>query len=315
MGTPEFAVPSLRALLAGGHQVVGVFTQPDKPRGRGYRVLPSPVKQAALDAGVPVLEPVRLKDAGTVESLQALAPDVVVVVAYGQILPPAVLRVPPLGCVNVHASLLPRHRGAAPIQAALKAGDPVTGVTTMFMDEGLDTGDIILQRAVPIAEDDDAGSLHDRLAALGAELLAATLELLAKGAAPRFPQDHERATYAPKVSRAALAIDWSLPADQVRGHVRAFAPRPGAYTAHRGRIIKVLRVRPGPPRRGEAGPGHVVELLPEGFAVQTGCGTVIVEQVQPSGAGTMSGRDYINGYRLKVGERLNLDEAASGRRD
>ncbi|HLT58800.1 MAG: methionyl-tRNA formyltransferase, partial [Limnochordales bacterium] len=304
MGTPAFAVPSLQALLRAGHPVVGVFTQPDRPRGRGHRLQPPPVKEAAVAAGIPVFQPRRLREPGVLETLRELGPDVICVVAYGQILPKAVLDVPPLGCINVHASLLPRFRGAAPIQAALLAGEKETGVTTMFMDEGLDTGDIILQRRVPIDDDDDAGTLHDKLAAAGAELLVETLRLLALGRAPRRPQDHGQASYAPKLDRAAAALDWAQPAEQVRNHVRAFAPWPGAYTAHGERILKVLQVDLFPGASGDAAPGEVIAVEEAGFVVQTGAGAVLVRRVQPPNAAPMSGRDYVNGYRLQVGQRL-----------
>jgi len=312
MGTPEFAVPSLRAVLDAGHRVVAVFTQPDRPRGRGHKLLPSPVKEAAMRAGIPVYQPRRLRDAEALDILRGLAPDVICVVAYGLLLPPAVLQLPPLGCVNVHASLLPRHRGAAPIQAALMAGDAVTGVTTMLMDEGLDTGDIILQRPIPIEPDDNAGTLHDKLAVAGAELLVETLRLLAAGQAPRRPQDHAQASYAPKLERAAAALDWARPAEEVRNHVRAFAPVPGAYTAHGERILKVLQVEVHGPGRTGAQPGQVIAVEEAGFVVQTGRGAVLVRQVKPSGAAPMTGRDYVNGYRLEVGDLLVTPVAASG---
>ncbi|HEY8416574.1 MAG TPA: methionyl-tRNA formyltransferase [Limnochordales bacterium] len=312
MGTPAFAVPSLRAVLAAGHRVVGVFTQPDRPRGRGHKLLPSPVKEAAVAAGIPVYQPRRLRDAEALDALRALAPDVICVVAYGLLLPPAVLQLPPLGCVNVHASLLPRYRGAAPIQAALMAGDTVTGVTTMFMDEGLDTGDIILQRPVPIEPHDDAGTLHEKLADAGAELLVETLRLLAAGQAPRRPQDHSQASYAPKLDRASAALDWTRPAEEVCNHVRAFAPFPGAYTAHGERILKVLQAEVHGPGTLEAQPGQVVAVEEAGFVVQTGRGAVLVRKVKPPGAGPMGGRDYVNGYRLRVGDRLVTPPPATG---
>lgn len=316
MGTPDFAVPSLRALLEAGFDVVGVFTQPDRPRGRGHKVTYSPVKQAALAAGLPVYQPRRLRDDDALQALTTLKPDAVVVVAFGQLLPQAVLTLPPLGCINVHASLLPKYRGAAPIQAALAAGETVTGVTTMFMDEGLDTGDIILRRKVVIESDDDAGTLHDKLALVGAELLVETMQLVAAGKAPRIPQDDAAATYAGKLHREAGVIDWQWSATELRNHVRAFTPWPGAYTGHRGRILKLLDVVPladevvGPSDDAGADrvPGQVVRLAPDGFVVQTGSGHLLVRRVQPPNAAPMSGRDYINGYRLEIGEHMTLPE-------
>lgn len=312
MGTPGFAVPSLHALLEAGFSVAGVFTQPDRARGRGQKVTFSPVKEAALKAGVPVYQPRRLRDSAALETLRSLNPDAIVVVAFGQLLPKEVLSLPPLGCINVHASLLPKYRGAAPIQAAIAAGETVTGVTTMFMDEGLDTGDIILRREVPIDPDDDAGTLHDKLAAAGAELLVETMRLVAAGAAPRTAQNDAQATYAPKIEREHGVIDWEKPAPELFNHVRAFRPWPGAYTGHRGRILKVLDVTPleeqsAPTEAGgrRAQPGQVVALTPDGFVVQTGRGRLLVRRVQPPNAAAMSGRDYVNGYRLEVGERLS----------
>lgn len=314
MGTPEFAVPSLQALLDAGFDVVGVFTQPDRPRGRGYKVTHSPVKQAALAAGLHVFQPLRLRDEEALAALRSLQPDVIVVVAFGQLLPPTVLQLPPLGCVNVHASLLPKYRGAAPIQAAIAAGETVTGVTTMYMDEGMDTGDIILQRKVPIEPADDAGTLHDKLSRAGAELLVETLRRIEAGDAPRWPQDDALATYAPKVEREHAAVDWRKPAEELFNHVRAYRPWPGAYTVHRGRMLKVLDVVPlqeetageRAPRGADGGPapGQVVAVTNDGFVVQTGAGQLLVRRVQPPNAQAMSGRDYVNGYRLSVGERL-----------
>lgn len=320
MGTPDFSVPSLEALLGAGHDVVAVYTQPDRPRGRGRRLTFSPVKEAALKAGIEVYQPRSLRDEGVLDELRRGRPDVIVVVAYGQLLPKAVLELPPLGCVNVHASLLPRHRGAAPIQAALAAGDAVTGVTTMFMDEGLDTGDIILKRELPIAPDDDAGSLHDRLAIAGAELLVETLARLEAGDESRTPQDDGLATYAPRLTKDDARIRWTGAADDVVNHVRAFAPRPGAFTWHRGRALKVLEARtaskagakeaegsgPGDTAGGAvaSAPGTFLEVAGEGIAVAAGRGRVLLTRVQPPGRAPMSGRDFANGFRLETGERF-----------
>lgn len=310
MGTPQFAVHSLEQLLQGDFDVVAVFTQPDRRRGRGHQVTFSPVKQRAIEADIPVYQPSTLRDEEVQAELARLAPDVIVVVAFGQLLPRAVLKLPPLGCINVHASLLPRHRGAAPIQAALRAGDEMTGVTTMFMDEGLDTGDMILRHEVLIRDDDDAGTLHDRLAEGGAALLVDTLTRLGLGTAPRVPQTEAQATYAPRLTKDDPRIDWSVDALHVVNHVRAFAPRPGAYTDHRGRTMKVLGARmfasdDGAPGTGATvEPGAVVGLRPDGFVVRTGSGDVLVTKVQPAGRGPMTGRDYSNGFRLEIGERL-----------
>ncbi|ADU51032.1 methionyl-tRNA formyltransferase [Thermaerobacter marianensis DSM 12885] len=257
MGTPSFAVPSLEELLQRHVRVVGVVTQPDRPQGRGLAPAAPPVKALAEENGIPVLQPERLDDA-VVEQLRAWRPDLLVVVAYGKILPPAVLAVPRLGAINVHASLLPRHRGAAPIQRAILAGDRVTGVTTMWMDEGLDTGDVILQKEIPLDEEITAGQLHDRLARLGAQLLGDTLRLVAEGKAPRRPQDPAQATVAPKLAPEEEWVDWNRPAAEVARQIRALDPRPGARTTWRGQVLKVYGATAAPPRQagGAAGAGE-----------------------------------------------------------
>mgnify|MGYP001359433818 CR=1 FL=1 len=254
MGTPAFAVPSLEELLQRQVRVVGVITQPDRPQGRGLEPAAPPVKAVAAEYGIPVLQPERLDEA-VVEQLRAWRPDLLVVVAYGKILPAAVLQVPRLGAINVHASLLPRHRGAAPIQWAILAGDAVTGVTTMWMDEGLDTGDIILQRSIPLDDQVTAGQLHDRLARLGAQLLGETLRLVAEGKAPRRPQDPAQATMAPKLSRDDEWIDWSRDATVVARQIRALDPRPGARTTWRGQVLKVFGASTRPPAADEPAAG------------------------------------------------------------
>lgn len=323
MGTPDFAVSSLKSLLAGSFNVVAAYTQPDRRRGRGQQVSFSPVKEAALEAGIPVYQPRSLRDPSAQQELRALAPDVIVVVAFGQLLPKDVLEIPSFGCVNVHASLLPRHRGAAPIQAALAAGDEVTGVTTMFMNEGLDTGDIILRQEVPIERDDNAGTLHDKLARAGGVLLVETLEQLAAGTAPRTPQDDGAATYAPRLQREDAVIRWDEGATAVVNHIRAFAPRPGAATIHRGRGLKILEAREIEGKSEDEGAtgtdgqvnvpgGAVVDLTPEGIVVQTGRGRVLLTRVQPAGRAPMSGRDYSNGFRMEPGEMFG-EEASSDR--
>ena len=248
IGTGEIGVPTLEALLKSEHDVIGVVTQPDKPAGREQRIEPPPIKKAVSSGApnaspartgralpLPILQPLRIKDQQAIEDIGVLKPDVIVVMAYGQILPRDVLEIPKIACLNLHASLLPRWRGAAPIQAAIAGGDPETGITVMHMDEGLDTGDILLQRRIDIRSNDTGGSLHDRLAQIAPEALLESLRLLATNAAPRIPQDNALATYAPKLKREDGRIDWSEPAQTIERKIRAFNPWPGAFMEIDGR--------------------------------------------------------------------------------
>lgn len=310
MGTPDFALPSLEALARAGEDVVGVVTQPDRPRGRGRgEAAPPPVKRAALALGLPVLQPERVGRPGAVAAIAALRPELIVVVAFGQILPAALLSVPARGCVNVHASLLPRYRGAAPIHWAILNGELQTGVTTMWMDEGLDTGDLILSRAVPIGPDETVGELHDRLAALGASCLLETLRLLRRGEAPRIPQAHDQASYAPRLTAADERIDWNRPAREIHNRVRGMNPWPVAHAlTGRGRL-KVWRTRL--PAEGAAAggasapPGTVVAVRPgDGIDVQASDAPVTLLEVQPAGGRRMPADAYANGRALAPGQAL-----------
>lgn len=297
MGTPDFAVASLRALLDARWPVWRVVTQPDRPRGRGRRLRPSPVKACAREAGLGVWQPERVSDPAFITRLREAAPEVIVVVAYGQILPPAVLDIPPLGCINVHASLLPRYRGAAPIHRAVMAGETRTGVTTMYMDEGMDTGDIILKAEVPIRRQDTVGRLHDRLADAGAALLVRTLDLVRRGQAPREPQDPQRATYAPMLTAADERIRWDRPAEQIRNHVRGMDPWPGACTRIGKGRVKVWRVETLADGADPAAPpGTVLSADPGcGIIVQAAPGRVVITELQPAGGRRMSAQDYLRG--------------------
>jgi methionyl-tRNA formyltransferase len=305
MGTAEFAVPCLRALLEAGHQVQAVVTQPDRPAGRGQGVRVSPVKTLASETGLALLQPEKASQAEFVDELRALAPEVIVVVAYGQILRPVVLDIPPLGCINVHGSLLPELRGAAPIQWAVIRGYSETGVTTMFMDPGMDTGDIILQTTEPISPEDTAGTLAQRLAPLGARLLVETLERLAQGDAPRRPQEAERATYAPMLKREDGFVDWSQPAIAIRNRIHGCNPSPGALVLRDGRPVKLwrARLREDPPAES-AEPGSVVRVEPGGPVVATGAGAVQLRELQPESRPRLSGDEYVRGYRLVPGQRF-----------
>ncbi len=303
LGTPEFAVPSLRA-LRDKLELLAVVTQPDRPQGRGRKVAPPPVARLAREMGIPVLQPVKLRDPAVVEALRALRPDVIVTVAYGKIIPPQILSLPPLGCINVHPSLLPKYRGASPIQAALANGERETGVTIMYQSETLDAGDIILQRPVLIAPDDTAQTLEARLAEEGAHALLEALALIADGKVPRRPQDESHATYAGKLTKESGRIDWTQPAIVLVNFIRAMDPWPSAYTWHRGKTLKICKgeVLGGAP---SAQPGVVTEARRgEGFVVATGQGSLLISEVQPEGRRRMTADEYARGTHLQVGERL-----------
>lgn len=301
LGTPQFAVPALRALFRAA-DVLAVVTQPDTPQGRGRRFAAPPVAEVAREAGVRILQPARLRSPEVLATLRELAPDVIVTVAYGKIIPHDLLELPALGCINVHPSLLPRYRGAAPIEAAILHGEDGTGVTIMYQTAALDAGDIILQRAVPIAPEDTARTLEMKLAQVGAEALIEALDRIAEGRAPRIPQDPAQATYAGKLEKAHGRIDWSQPASHLVNVIRAMDPWPSAYTWHRGRLLKIWRAQvvaaPGDP-------GEVLEVRRgEGFVVGTGEGGLLVLDVQPEGRRRMTADEYVRGAHLRSGERL-----------
>ncbi len=298
IGTGEIGRPTLRALLASPqYEVVGAVTQPDKPAGRAQRIQPSPIKTELAARPLPVLQPARIREPAAIAEIQARAPDVIVVMAYGQILPRSVLEIPRLACLNLHASLLPRHRGAAPIQAAIAAGDEETGITVMFMDEGLDTGDILLQSRLTIEPDETGGSLHDRLAEVAPGALLEALGLLTAGRAPRTPQDAALATYAPKLERADGRIDWSETAETIERKIRAFDPWPGAFgslaDAHgKPRQLKIFRAAVV---AGGGDPGSLTR--PNGtIFVATGSGSLRLDEVQLEGRRRMSATEFFRGF-------------------
>jgi methionyl-tRNA formyltransferase len=302
MGTPDFAVPSLQMLRKDPDvTVVGVVTQPDRPRGRKGVVTPSPVKQVAQ--GLPIWQPERVSTADSVAVIASWQPDLIVTVAYGQILKKALLDVPAKGCVNLHASLLPRWRGAAPIQRAIMAGDEETGVTTMYMDEGMDTGDIILQQAVPISSQDTAETLHDRLSTVGAALLGQTVRLIKAGTAPRRKQDEALATIAGRLTRADEEIDWTRSASQIALLVRALHPAPGAFTYHRGEILKVWQAQ-ATPENTPAVPGTIISADQSGLCVQTGDGLLRIQRVQRENKRATDVLAYLRGRPWETGEKL-----------
>ncbi|MCL5980315.1 MAG: methionyl-tRNA formyltransferase [Gammaproteobacteria bacterium] len=303
-GTPDFAKIILQALLQGPEQVIGVLTQPDRPAGRGRSLQQSPVKQLAeAAAGVPVWQPLTLKDPAAQEALRALAPDLLVVVAYGQILPQAVLDIPRRGAINVHASLLPAWRGAAPIARAIAAGDTETGVSIMQMEAGLDSGPVLWTVRTPILPADNAVTLHDRLAILGAEALRQTLDRLWTGALRPVAQDHERATYARKLRKEEAIVDWQRPAAELDRLVRAFNPTPVAHTLFRGKGLRIWQAR-AEDRPTLAPAGAVVDLGTDGLGVACGSGMLRLLRVQPAGKAAMSAGDFLRGYRVLLGERL-----------
>jgi methionyl-tRNA formyltransferase len=292
-GTPDFATPPLRALLGEGYDVVGVVTQPDRPQGRSRSTLvPSPVKRIALEEGLPVLQPERPRGADFLDALRALAPDLSVVVAYGHILRQEVIDLPPMGTLNIHASLLPALRGAAPIQAAIREGLTETGVTIMRMVLALDAGPVLLRAPTPIVEDETYGELQQRLAELGALALVEALALLAVGAAQEEPQDEARATAAPKVEREDARLDWARPADELARAVRAYDPRPGAFTTLRGVEVKLFGARLVPDRGGD--PGEVLAVDEAG----------LLAYVHPAGRRRVAALDWAQGRGIAVGDRL-----------
>lgn len=302
-GTPDFAAPPLRALIGEGHDVVGVVTQPDRPQGRHRSVAqPPPVKEIALDEEIPVLQPERPRGSTFEAALRGLAPDLSVVVAYGHILPRAVIELPPLGTLNIHASLLPRWRGAAPIQAAILAGDTETGISVMRMVERLDAGPVLLQAPTPIPDDETFGELQLRLSELGALAIIEALALLALGSAPGEDQDEARATYAPKIEREATRVDFTRPAVEVARVIRAFDPRPGAFTTLRDVEIKLFGARPAPDAAGD--PGQVLAIDEMGLLAACGSGGVRIAYAQPAGRRRLAALDWAQGRGVTVGDRL-----------
>ncbi len=301
MGTPQFAVPALIALLK-HHTVVAVVTQPDAPSGRGRAMVEPPVKQLAMASGIPVLQPETLKPPEVVAQLRAYEPDVIVVAAFGQILRRDVLALPPRGCINVHASLLPRWRGASPVSAAIAAGDAETGVTLMQMDPGLDTGPILAQRREPIRADDTAGSLSQRLAQLGADALIDTLPAWLDGRIVPQPQDDAQATECGLLKKEDGRIDWSRRAEEIERHVRAMSPWPVAWTTWQGKLLRVLRASLAHESPGVA-PGAVFGDA-RVLRVQCGSGALELVEVQPEGKRPMSGSDFVRGQRQLIGSRL-----------
>lgn len=298
MGTPEFAVPSLNALLGAGHTVCGVFTQPDKPKNRGMKLLPSPVKVCALSHEIPVFQPAKMRDGEALGYLRELDPELIVVAAYGKILPSEILDYPVKGCINVHSSLLPKYRGAAPINWAILNGEAVTGVTIMHMAPALDAGDIIAQVSTPIGADETAPTLTARLAELGAELLVSAVEAIGAGTAARTPQDEADSTYAPMLSRELSPMDWSKPARTLHDQVRGLLPWPAAVAEFGGIRCKVFSTDI-PLQTTDAAPGTILEAGKRGIDIACGGGTVLhIDELQADGGKRMKAADYLRGHPL-----------------
>lgn len=308
MGTPVFAVPSLEALDNSDHEVVGVVTQPDRPKGRGQAVVPCPVKELALARGLPVWQPDKIKSPEFLQQLSEWKPDVIAVTAFGRILPKTILDLPPMGCVNVHGSLLPAYRGAAPIQWALIHGDTETGITTMLMDEGMDTGAVLFQQTVPIEPEDTALELGARMAQAGGALLVETLTCLAAQTVVPRAQDHSRATMAPLLKKEDGVIDWTQSATEIVNRIRGLSPWPGSYTFHHEHrlIIRKGRVDPQDAPAGSDGqrPGTILAVGPKSFWVETGEGRIEVLEVQPVNKKHMSVEQFLLGYALRAQETL-----------
>ena len=323
MGTAEFAVPTLEALAASEHNLSGVVTQPDRASGRGRKLTPPAVKKAALEHELSIYQPERVRDSTFIQMLNQLNLEAIIIAAYGQILPKRILDLPPYGCINIHPSLLPKYRGAAPIQRAIINGERTTGVTIMLMDEGEDTGDIILQKEVEISADDTALTLHDRLAQIAAGSLLEALALAQNGPPPHYPQNESEATYAPKLTKEDGLIDWNKSAIQIRNLVRGTLPWPGAYTYFgEGKLLKVLSCSlrsPTPSRQigtgaaygeltdipmMEATPGTIYVTDEKEMAVKTGEGAILLKTVQPANKQRMDTKGFINGYRIKTGDHL-----------
>ncbi|MEA3544382.1 MAG: methionyl-tRNA formyltransferase [Thermodesulfobacteriota bacterium] len=303
MGTPEFALPALEGLLASGVNLVGVYTQPDRPKGRGKKLAASPVKQLALEQGIPVFQPQKLRDPLAVKELQDLQPDLIIVVAYGQILPKVVLEIPHYHCINVHASLLPKYRGAAPINKAIIDGETETGITTMLMDVGLDTGDMLVKHSLDIGANETAGQLHDRLALLGRKTLEETLHRLCAGSLAPEKQDDELSCYAPMMKKEDGLIDWKKSAIEIHNQVRGLDPWPGAYTYLDEDVLKIAATAIDMDISGE--PGTILSTDKTGVRVACGGGTLIIGELQLPGKKRLSAMNFLSGRPLFVGTRLS----------
>lgn len=304
MGTPEFAVPCLEALIEQKHDIVAVVTQPDRAKDRGKKMAPPAVKIRAEEAGIPVYQPERIKSGEFVETLRALKPDAMVVVAFGQLLSQEILDIPPYGCINVHASLLPQYRGAAPINWCIINGEQKTGVTTMYMDKGLDTGDMIIKKELEISENETAGELHDRLMLLGASVLSETMELIQKGNAPRIPQDSNKATYAPIMDKRLGSIDWAKPAQDIRNLIRGTYPWPGAYSIYNGKVFKIFAAEMVDNDTPNVNPGCISRVDKNSITAACGKGSLRISELQFQNEKRMAVEAYLRGHEILEGTVL-----------
>ena len=305
MGSPDFAIPALERLIDDGHEIVGVVSVPDKPKGRGKKLTPMPLKAKAIELGLEVYTPDTLRDGAFAEVLDALKPEMIVVVAYGKILPKYVLDYPKYGCINIHGSLLPEYRGAAPMQRAIIDGKDKTGITTMYMDVGLDTGDMLIKKEYPISCEDDFETVHDALAALGADAISETVNKALDGTLVRKAQDESAATYAEKITKEEGHLDFTSSAKVLHNRIRGMSPFPLSYVyLDGGSILKIVKSRVSCKTSGSAQPGEVISLDDGAISVACGEGVIDILGVLPEGKGRMSARDYINGRRIKVGDIL-----------
>lgn len=302
MGTPEFAAPSLKALIGAGEDVAAVVTQPDKPKGRGKQLTPPPVKELALKYNIPVLQPEKIRDEAFINIIQKLRPDIIVVIAYGKILPKAILDIPPKGCINVHASLLPKYRGAAPINWAIINGEKETGITTMLMDEGMDTGDILLTERVEIQDNDTTDSVYEKLKDIGANLLIKTISGLKKGTIQPIDQDDSHATYAPMLKKEDGRIDWAIKPEEIRNLIRGMYPWPGAYTRWEGKQLKIFKAQVASEERISEEPGVIIKTSTDGIYVATSAGILLITELQPENKSKMSASEFIKGYKIGKGQ-------------
>lgn len=300
MGTPDFAVPSLEALLT-KHEVVLVVTQPDKPKGRGKKMVPTPVKACALEHGIPVLQPEKVKEPEFVEQLRSYEPDLIAVTAFGQILSEPILEMPKYGCINVHGSLLPKYRGAAPMQWSIIDGEKVTGITTMYMAKGLDSGDMLLKAEVEITDEDTFATIHDKMAVTGANLLLDTLDQLEAGTLERIPQDHDAATYAPMITKETGHIDWSKNRQDIINLIRGLNPVPAAYTIYEEGVLKIFGAALSDVQADSAANGEIVAVVKKGFVVKCGDGCLLITEVQARGGKRMMTDAYLRGHAMKEG--------------